>query len=30
LPLPLGDPFNTDALRRAEELLKEQQARLVP
>jgi ABC-type transporter Mla subunit MlaD len=30
LPLPLGDPFDTDALRRAEELLKEQQARLVP
>jgi phospholipid/cholesterol/gamma-HCH transport system substrate-binding protein len=30
LPLPLGDPFDTDALRRAEELLREQQARLVP
>ena len=30
LPLPLGDPFDTDALRRAEELLKEQQAKLVP
>jgi phospholipid/cholesterol/gamma-HCH transport system substrate-binding protein len=30
LPLPLGDPFDTDALRRAEELLKEQQARLTP
>jgi phospholipid/cholesterol/gamma-HCH transport system substrate-binding protein len=30
LPLPLGDPFNTDALRRAEELLKQHAERLTP
>ena len=30
LPLPLGDPFNTDALRRAQQLLQEHQVGLTP
>jgi phospholipid/cholesterol/gamma-HCH transport system substrate-binding protein len=30
LPLPLGDPFDTEALRRAEQLLQEHAGRLTP